>query len=296
MNNYLGFIMLGIIGIVITLVMVFGGYLAAGGNIMIILKALPFELAMIGGAAVGAFLLSNDTHVVKQTLSDIKLVFKGTSKKKQDYTDLLNCLYELFKSARVSPLSIENHIENPKESDIFSKYPTVLNDTFAILMICDNMRMIGMSVDDPGQLTSLIKTELDNKKEAAHHSDHALHVMAEGLPAIGIVAAVLGVIKTMGSIDQPPTVLGAMIGGALVGTFLGVFLSYCLVGPMSEKLKHTIDQDHQYYALIQNVFTSYLNKHQPITCIETARKKIPVDYRPEFLEMEEVLKSLKTAA
>lgn len=286
--------MLGLIGIIVTLVMVFGGYLAAGGNIMIIAKALPFELAMIGGASVGAFLLSNDKHTVKTTLSDIKMVFKGRDKQKEDYTDLLNCLYEIFKTARVSPLSIENHIENPYQSDIFKKYPSVLSDKFAINMICDNMRMIGMNVDDVDQVQTLLEAELAAKREETMHSAHALHVMADGLPAIGIVAAVLGVIKTMGSIDQPPTVLGGMIGGALVGTFLGVFLSYCLVGPMSEKLSTILDQDHQYYELIKNVFIGYLNKHQPITCVEMARKKVPEDFRPEFNQMEEVLKSLKT--
>ena len=288
--------MISIVGIIVTFVMVFGGYLAAGGQMMIIIKSLPFELAMIGGGSVGAFLLANDSHVVKQTMGDLKFIFKGATKTKDDYTDLLNCLYELFKTARVSPLSVENHIENPNESEIFSKYPTVIGDEFAIKMICDNMRMIGMNVDDAGQLAALLESELASRKEHAGHSAHALHVMAEGLPAIGIVAAVLGVIKTMGSIDQPPAVLGGMIGGALVGTFLGVFLSYCFVGPMSEKLSGVVDQDHQYYALIKNVFVGYLNKHQPIACIEMARKKVPAGYRPEFAEMEEVLKSLKTGS
>lgn len=285
--------MISIVGIIVTFVMVFGGYVFAGGNIGIILHSLPHEMIIIGGASVGAFLLSNDSHVVKQSLKDLKLVFKGYTKKKEDYAQLLNCLYELFRTARVSPLSVENHIENPNSSEIFSKYPTVLADKFAIHLICDNMRMIGMNVDDVGQITALLEDELKAKLEEANHSPHALHMMAEGMPAIGIVAAVLGVIKTMGSIDQPPSVLGGMIGGALVGTFLGVFLSYCFIGPISEKLSAVLNQDHQYYELIKNVFVGYLNKHQPITCIEMARKKIPHDFRPEFAEMEEVLKSLK---
>lgn len=285
--------MIGIVGIIITFVMVFGGYALAGGNMEIILHALPHELIVIGGASTGAFLLSNDGHVVKQTLKDIKLVFSGFQKKKEDYAQLLNCLYEIFRTARVSPLSVENHIENPQSSEIFQKYPTVLNDKFAIGMICDNMRMIGMNVDDASLVSELIESELSDRLAEAHHSPHALHVMAEGMPAIGIVAAVLGVIKTMGSIDQPPSVLGGMIGGALVGTFLGVFMSYCFIAPLSEKMASVINQDHQYYALIKNVFIGYLNKHQPITCIEMARKKIPHDFRPEFNEMEEVLKALK---
>lgn len=285
--------MISIIGIVVTFIMVFGGYVAAGGKMGIIMKALPFEMMMIGGAAVGAFLLANDGHTVKQALSDIKLCFKGTKKKKQDYVDILSCLFELIKTARVSPLTIESHIDNPSESDIFAKYPSVTNDEFAIALICDYMRIIGMSMDDPHQIEDLMESELEHYLHEQQHSSHALQTMADGLPALGIVAAVLGVIKTMGSIDQPPAVLGKMIGGALVGTFLGVFLSYGLVAPMASKLGAIAITDQQYYAIIKNVFIAYLNKHQPTTCIETARKKVPIDYRPKFTELEEMLKGLK---
>ena len=262
---------------------------------IIIFHALPFELSMIGGAAIGSFLLGSDGHVIKQTLKDLKFVFKGNVKKKEDYLNLLCCLFELFKTARVSPLTIEGHIEAPQDSSIFSKYPDVLNDHFAIDMICDYMRMIGMNVDDPKQISDLLESELNDKLNESSHSVHALHTMADGLPALGIVAAVLGVIKTMGSIDQPPEVLGKMIGGALVGTFLGVFLAYAIVAPMSTKLHGVIEKDHQYYALIKNVFVAYLNKHQPLTCIEMARKKVPHDFRPGFVELEEMLKTLKVA-
>jgi len=291
-----GITMISIVGIVITFVMVFGGYLAAGGKMMIILKSLPFEMAMIGGAAVGAFLLANDSHTVKQSMSDMKLCFKGPQKVKDDYINLLCCLFELVKTARISPLTIESHIEMPNESSIFSKYPTVLNDHFAIALICDYMRMIGMSVDDPHQIEDLIESELEFHHHETLHSSHALQVMSDGLPALGIVAAVLGVIKTMGSIDQPPAVLGKMIGGALVGTFLGVFLSYAIVAPMSSKMKAIADADHQFYALIKNVFIAYLNKYQPTTCIETARKKVPESFRPNFTDLEEMLKGLKDKA
>jgi len=288
--------MISIIGIVVTFVMVFGGYLAAGGKMMIILKSLPFEMAMIGGAAVGAYLLANDAHTVKQSLQDVKLCFKGPKKTKDDYINLLCCLYELVKTARISPLTIESHIEAPKESPIFTKYPSVLKDDFVISMICDYMRMIGMSVDDPHQIEDLIESELEFHHHESQHSSHALQTMSDGLPALGIVAAVLGVIKTMGSIDQPPAVLGKMIGGALVGTFLGVFLSYGLVAPMASKMKAIADADHQFYTIIKNVFIAYLNKHQPTTCIETARKKVPESYRPNFIDLEEMLKGLKDKA
>lgn len=285
--------MLSIIGIVVTFITVFGGYILAGGQIGIILHSLPHEMLMIGGAAIGAFLLANDGHTVKHSMQDIKLCFKGSKKKKKDYIDLLSCLFELIKTARVSPLTIESHIDAPNDSSIFTKYPNVLNDEFARSMICDYMRMIGMSMDDPHQIESLIEAELEAFYIELQHSSHALQTMADGLPALGIVAAVLGVIKTMGSIDQPPAVLGKMIGGALVGTFLGVFLAYGLVAPIAAKIKTVADMDYQYYALIKNVFVAYLNKHQPITCIETARKKVPEAFRPNFADMEIMLKSLK---
>jgi len=285
--------MISIVGIIITFVMVFGGYVAAGGKMQIILYSLPFEMAMIGGAAVGSYLLANDSHTVKQSLKDLKLCFKGPQKKKENYISVLSCLYELVKTARVSPLSIESHIDAPKESTIFTKYPDVMNDDFALSLICDYMRMIGMSVDDPHQIEDLMESELENHHHELLHSSHALQTMSDGLPALGIVAAVLGVIKTMASIDQPPAVLGKMIGGALVGTFLGVFLSYGIVAPMASKLAGIANLDYQYYALIKNVFVAYLNKHQPMTCIETARKRVPAAYRPNFTDLEELLKSLK---
>lgn len=287
--------MLGIIGILVTMVMVFGGYVAAGGKMGIILTALPFEMAMIGGSAVGAFLLANDGHTVKHTLKDIKLVFSGVKRKKEDYKMMLNCLYDLVKTARISPLTIESHIDAPKESTIFQKYPTVLEDDLAIGVICDYLRVIGMSVDDPHQFDEMIGGELEKYLEENLHSSHALQTMADGLPALGIVAAVLGVIKTMASIDQPPEVLGKMIGGALVGTFLGVFLSYGLVAPMASKVKAVHESDHQYYILIKNVLIAYLNKHQPAACIEIARKNVPAGYRPSFFEVEEMLRGNKAA-
>ncbi len=288
--------MLGIVGILITMVFVFGGYMAAGGQMAIIFHALPFEMSMIGGSAVGAFLLANDGHTIKHTLHDLKVVFKGASRKKEDYKELLMFMYELLKTARVSPIMIESHIDKPQESALFQKYPKLLKDDLALSMICDYMRVIGMSVDDPHQMDDMIEKELEKRLEESLHSSHALQTMADGLPALGIVAAVLGVIKTMASIDQPPEVLGKMIGGALVGTFLGVFLSYGLVAPMASRLKGVYETDHQYYVLIKNILVAYLHKHQPVTCAEIARKNVPASCRPGFLEMEEALRGVKDKA
>ncbi|MCX8953244.1 flagellar motor stator protein MotA, partial [Ruegeria sp. NA] len=218
--------MIGIVGIVVIFVMVFGGYLAAGGKMTIILKSLPFEMMMIGGAAVGAFLISNDIGGVKHTIKDMGKVFKGPKWKPEDYRDLLCLLFSLIRIARANPVEVEQHIEDPGSSDLFSSYPRIQADKEAVDLICDTMRSAAMNYDDPHQVEEVLEKRMEANFHHALHSSHALQTVADGLPALGIVAAVLGVIKTMGSIDQPPEVLGKLIGGALVGTFLGVFLAY----------------------------------------------------------------------
>ena len=232
--------MIGIVGIVVVFVMVFGGYLAAGGKMGIIFKALPFEMTMIGGAAIGAFLISNDMSAIKQTARDIGRVFKGPKWHQSDYTDLLCLLFELIRLARQNPVAIEEHIEAPEQSAIFSKYQRILSDKEAVALICDTMRSASMNYDDPHQVEEVLEKRMEANAHHAMHSSHALQTVADGLPALGIVAAVLGIIKTMGSIDQPQEVLGRLIGGALVGTFLGVFLAYGFVGPFAAKVKSAI--------------------------------------------------------
>src|SRR6056297_1818318 len=288
--------MLGIIGIVMIFAMVFGGYLAAGGKLGIILKALPFEMMMIGGAAVGAFLISNDMSAVKHTAKDIGKVFKGPKWKPDDYRDLLCLLFELIRLARQNPVAIEEHIESPKESSIFSKYPKILTDKEAVALISDTMRSASMNYDDPHQVEEVLEKRMEATLHHSMHSSHALQTMADGLPALGIVAAVLGVIKTMASIDQPPEILGKMIGGALVGTFLGVFLAYGLVGPFAGKVKAVVEEDAQFYQLIREVLVANLYNHATNICIEVGRQNTPSHCRPSFNELEEALKGLKQDA
>src|SRR6056297_2753309 len=259
--------MIGIIGILMIFVMVFGGYLAAGGKLGIILKALPFELMMIGGAAIGAFLISNDMSAVKHTGKAIGKVFKGPKWKPEDYRDLLCLLFELIRLARSNPVAIEEHIEAPAESAIFGKYPKILSDKEAIALICDTLRSASMNYDDPHQVEEVLEKRMDANMHHAMHSSHALQTMADGLPALGIVAAVLGVIKTMASIDQPPEILGKMIGGALVGTFLGVFLAYGFVGPFAGKVKAVVEEDSHFYHLIPEVLVANLHNHATNICI-----------------------------
>ena len=288
--------MIGIVGIATIFVMVFGGYLAAGGKLGIIMKSLPFELTMIGGAAIGAFLISNDSTAVKHTLKDIKKVFKGPHWAPSDYRDLLCLLFELIRLARANPVAVEEHIEAPDDSSIFGKYPKILADKEAIALISDTMRSAAMNYDDPHQVEEVLDKRVDANLHHALHSSHALQTVADGLPALGIVAAVLGVIKTMASIDQPPEVLGKMIGGALVGTFLGVFLAYGLVGPFASKLKSVIEEDSHFYQLIREVLVANLHNHATNICIEVGRQNTPRHNRPSFDDLEESLKAVKQDA
>lgn len=288
--------MIGVVGIAVIFIMVFGGYILAGGKLGIILKSLPFELMMIGGAAIGAFLIANDIPAVKHALKDIGKVFKGPRWKHEDYRDLLCLLFELIRLARANPVAIEEHIENPAESSIFTKYPKILTDKEAINLISDTMRSASMNYDDPHQVEEVLDKRMEANLHHALHSSHALQTMADGLPALGIVAAVLGVIKTMGSIDQPPEILGKMIGGALVGTFLGVFLAYGLVGPFSTKVKAVTEEDGHFYHLIREVLVANLHNHATNICIEVGRQNTPSHCRPSFSELEEALKAVKQDA
>ena len=287
--------MLGFIGIAVIFVMVFGGYLAAGGKMGIILKALPFEMTMIGGAAVGAFLLSNDASGVKRTISDLKLVFKGPKWKPKDYSDLLCLLYELIRLAKQNPVQLEEHIEAPDSSEIFGRYPKIQKDHESLELICDTLRSASMNYDDPHQVEEVLEKRMEANLHHALHGSHALQVMADGLPALGIVAAVLGVIKTMASIDQPPEILGKMIGGALVGTFLGVFLAYGLVGPFATKVKAVVEDDAHFHQLIREVLVANMYNHAANICIEVGRQNAPHHVRPSFSELEDALKSAKVA-
>ncbi|CTQ33244.1 flagellar motor stator protein MotA [Jannaschia rubra] len=287
--------MVGIAGILCIFVMVFGGYLLAGGKMAIIMKTLPYEMTMIGGAAVGAFLVGNSMAEVKHTLKDVAKVFKGPKWAPGDYRDLLCLLYELVRLGRQNAVALEEHIETPEESDIFGAYPKITADREAVAMICDTLRAVSMNYDDPHQVEEVLGARLEENHHHAMHSSHALQSMADSLPALGIVAAVLGVIKTMGSIDQPPEVLGKLIGGALVGTFLGVFLAYGIVGPFALRLKAICEQDAHFYALIQDVLVANLHNHATNICIEVGRQSTPTHMRPSYAELEEALKARKAA-
>lgn len=285
-----------VIGLVVTMVMVFGGYILAGGKMSIILKSLPFEMMMIGGAATGAFVAANDMATIKHTAGDLGAAFAGAKWKKKDYQELLCMMHELLSVLKENPVDIEAHIEAPKESAIFQKYPKILKDHEAIDMICDTIRSMIMNFDNVHQVEELLEKHLESLLEERLHGSHALQNMADALPALGIVAAVLGVIKTMASIDKPPEVLGGMIGGALVGTFLGVFLAYGVVGPFATKVAHTRKEEHFFYSMIGEVLVSSLHKNPINICLEVARRHAPGRVRPSFDEVEQAVKGLRQAA
>lgn len=286
--------MLAIIGFVLLPVCVFGVYAVHGGSLGPVLHALPFEFGMIGGAAAASFLVSNSGEVVKHTLRDVAKVVTGPKFKRDDYRDLLCLLFRLIRLARSKgATALEGHIERPQESPAFQDYPRLLADAFAVSLVCDYLRMTTMNQNDPHQVEDILGEELEKVLEEKMHVSHALQSMADALPALGIVAAVLGVIKTMASINEPPAVLGGMIGSALVGTFLGVFLAYGIVGPIAARLRSIYEEEAKFYAAIKAVLVAHLHGQAPQVSIETGRKSLPSSVMPTFLELEEALGALK---
>ncbi|HFD17166.1 MAG TPA: flagellar motor stator protein MotA [Rhodospirillales bacterium] len=285
--------MLAIIGIVVVFAMVFGGFALAGGKFGVIVKAAPFELMIIGGAAVGAFMIANGGSVLKGTLADMKLIFAGPKWKKDDYRDLLSLMYMIVKLLKTrGVLVLEPHVDKPHESTLFGKFPKIQHDHFALDFIADTLRMMTMSMDDPYQVEDCMQRQLKKHHAETHARAAALQTMADGIPALGIVAAVLGVIKTMASINEPVEVLGAMIGGALVGTFLGVFMAYGFIGPMAARLNQIYEQDGQFYTIIRDSLVAYLQGHSAPVAVEIARGNVPSEVQPSFQEMDEHLNSL----
>lgn len=289
--------MIPIAALVFLLLCVFGGFAIEGGSLAAIMKAMPFEMLTIGGAAIGSFAIANSMHVIKASLGGLKKVFTGSRYHESDYVDLLGLLYRLLRLATSKgSMALEAHIENAQASSIFQQHPKVLANTAVTTVICDYFRMIGMDADDPYQIEDVLGRELKKTLIEEMHPVHALQSMADGLPALGIVAAVLGVIKTMTHINEPPAVLGAMIGGALVGTFLGVLLAYGMVGPIASRLKQVIEQEARYFEVIRAILVAHLHGNAPQISIETGRKMVPNEYMPTFAGLETALEGAPAAA
>ena len=289
--------MLTIVGIVIVLVMVFGGYVLAGGKFGVIIKALPFELMMIGGAGIGSYIIANPVDVLKRSGGALLRCFVGGKWRGSDYVDMLCLLFALIRIIKTKGIiALEVHIEAPRDSTIFQRYPKILKDHFAVEFICDTLRMMSMNLDNPHQVEDMMEKVLEKHHEEAVAPANALATLGEALPALGIVAAVLGVIKTMSAVDQPPEILGKMIAGALTGTFLGVFLSYGVVSPMAAKVKASIDDDHRFYLIIRDVLVAFLHGNAPQVAVEIGRGSVPSVLQPNYATLETVIEAVPKEA
>jgi chemotaxis protein MotA len=282
-----------IIGYVIVLFSVFGGFAMAGGHLHSLLQ--PIELLMIGGAAGGAFLVGNNSKAIKATIKAFPTLFKGSRYTKALYMELMAMLFEILTKARKEGLmSIEGDIEEPDASPIFSKYPGVVGDHHLIEFMTDYLRLMVSGNMDAFQIENL----MDNEIETHHHEGEVpVHVIAkvgDAMPAFGIVAAVMGVVHTMASVGIPPAELGILIANALVGTFLGILLAYGFVGPLSSLLEQKLDESTKIYQCVKVTLLASLNGYAPALSIEFGRKVLFSTERPTFLELEEHIKQSKS--
>lgn len=280
-----------IIGILIVIICTLASYALDHGNLAVLW--MPFEFIIILGSAIGAFITSNTPATLKRVGKSLPLVFAKSKYTKQSYIDLLCVLYQTFKLAKTKGmLALEAHIEKPDESTLFQPFPSFLEDHHAVEFFADYLRLVTLGADKPYELEALMDQDLEVHHQEEHEVAASIQSMADGMPALGIVAAVLGVIKTMGSITEPPEVLGHMIGGALVGTFFGVWVSYGYLAPISNALNATFSLNGKYYQVIKVGLLAHLGGYAPSISIEYARKSIPNDLRPTFLEMEEATSAL----
>jgi chemotaxis protein MotA len=276
-----------IIGMLVVVGCVIGGYLWHKGNLAVLWQ--PSELLIIGGAAVGAFLTSTPLKVIKSTVSAVIGIFTGgTSYSKEDYIDILMLMNSVFYKIRQQGLvSIESDVDSPKESSLFNKYPKILKNNHATELITDTLRTVMTTTIASHELEALIDSELEGYLEEELQPSKAVSNMADALPALGIVAAVLGIVVTMGKMKEPPEVLGQSVGAALVGTFLGVLLSYGFVGPMGRNLEFSAHEKIKYMVVIKVALVSFLGGSAPKVAVEFGRRVVPVDMRPSFAEIED---------
>lgn len=280
-------------GFIFLIVCVFGGFIISGGKIEIILHALPHEMMTIGGGAVAGLLIGGSMTTIKKLGGDFSKIFSGPKWKAKDYRALLSLLFQLTRLMKTKGLiALESHIEKPAESAIFRLYPKVAKDHFALDFICDTLRMMTMSLEDPLQVEAAMEKQLEKHHHEALTIADALQTMADSLPALGIVAAVMGVIKTMAAITEPPEILGGMIGSALVGTFLGVFLAYGMVGPLSVRLRAIVDEESLFYHVIRDVLVAHLHGNAAQISVEIGRGSVPSELQPSFSELEQELSNL----
>ena len=275
-----------LIGLVVVFGSVLGGYMPHG-DIRVLWQ--PLELLIILGAAIGGFIISNPKGVLIATGKHLGRLLKGgEAYHKSDYVELLTMMFSVFKLAKSKGnLALEVHVENPEESNIFASYPSFIGIHQALEFVRDTLRLMTMGTDNPHELEAMMDEDIEARKHEAHTVAHAVTALGDGLPAFGIVAAVLGVIVTMGSISEPPEVLGALIGGALVGTFLGILLAYGLVGPMGASLTHYCESEFKYFECIKAGILAHAQGYAPAISVEFARKTLTEHERPTFYEVGE---------
>jgi chemotaxis protein MotA len=280
-----------ILGIVVVILAVFGGYAASGAELSVLVQ--PFEVLEIIGAAVGSFVIGNPPHVLKSVGKAMGTLIQGSRHNKASYLETFGCLYSLFKlSKSKGDLAMESHVEKPQESSLFQRFPKMLADHHCLDFLCDYLRLLTLGTHNANELETIIDAEIEAHFEEINLVSNAILTMADGMPALGIVAAVLGVIHTMGSITEPPEVLGHLIGGALVGTFMGVLLSYGFVAPIGRSIGIVYKTEEEYLKCIKNCILAYMMGYAPQVCIEFGRKSLPGGVRPSFNELEESIIAL----
>ncbi len=268
-------------------------YAVEGGNIKVLMEAAPAEIVIMGGTALGAFIISNPLIVIRRTGRAFGMILKKQKFSKDSYIELLCLLYQVFKLAKTKGLlALEQHIENPEQSSLFQQFPGFLREHHAVSFMCDYLRLVTLGSDKPYELEALMDEELEVHHNESHGVVKAVTNIADGMPAIGIVAAVLGIIKTMGSISEPPEVLGSMIGGALVGTFMGVWTAYGMFGPFANSMETFFDAEAKYLQCIKTGLLAHLQGFAPSISVEYARKTLLSEMRPSFIELEEATSAL----
>ncbi len=280
-----------LIGMIAVVGCVIGSFVAMGGKLGILNQ--PFEVVIIFGAGVSAFIVSNPIRVVKVSLGKLGAIFKGPKYKKDDYLELLTMQYQIFKLMKQKgALAVEQHVENAHDSAVFQQFPKFHHDHHALEFFCDYLRLLTLGTDNPHEIEALMELDLEALHSHEHAVGHALTGMAESFPALGIVAAVLGIIKTMSSINEPPEILGLLIGGALVGTFLGILLCYGWFAPFASNAKQLMEEEATYMTCLKVGLLAHMSGYAPQVSVEFARKALAEHNRPTFKEVEDATSSL----
>lgn len=288
---------MGFVGIIVVFAMVFGGFIIAGGKMGVILHAAPIELMIIGGAALGAFLIANPMKAIKASFKYGIKAMTSKGPQKQDYVELLQMLFQLFQVYRKEgPQGVEKHIENPEQSDIFKAYPSFIHNHHAVDYLCDTMKITLSAELSPYDVDDLLNNDLKAIHAEEHMAQHAVAAVGDGVPGLGIVAAVLGIVKTMAYLTEGVEKIGSLVAGALVGTMLGVFLAYGLIGPTAGKMAADIDAEGRYLECIRQALVALQRGAPPLVCVEFARRSIQPEERPSFAEMDKATKDIKKAA